>query len=90
MQREVGSTEVTHPEVPYTMFALFNPHRIRSQNNLVFLSFFPLLSFLCFFASASTNYGPLQTVKGVSGAAPSLETDSEERLLIHISFSPRR
>lgn len=31
-----------------------------------------------------------QTVKGVSQAAPSLETDSEERLLIHISFSPRR
>ncbi|XP_028100633.1 protein odr-4 homolog [Camellia sinensis] len=31
-----------------------------------------------------------QTVKGVAEAAPLLETDWDERLLIHISYSPRR
>ncbi|XAR62048.1 hypothetical protein NMG60_11016631 [Bertholletia excelsa] len=31
-----------------------------------------------------------QTVKGVAEAAPSLETDWDERLLVHISYSPRR
>ncbi|KAJ9186912.1 hypothetical protein P3X46_002430 [Hevea brasiliensis] len=32
----------------------------------------------------------LQTVKGVAEAAPVLETDYDKRLLIHISYSPRR
>lgn len=33
----------------------------------------------------------LQTIKGVAGATPPLPgTDTEERLLIHISYSPRR
>ncbi|KAF6147373.1 hypothetical protein GIB67_003271, partial [Kingdonia uniflora] len=31
-----------------------------------------------------------QTVKGVAEAAPILENDLDERLLIHISYSPRR
>ncbi|KAA8538220.1 hypothetical protein F0562_027957 [Nyssa sinensis] len=31
-----------------------------------------------------------QTVKGVAEAAPLLESNSDERLLIHISYSPRR
>lgn len=32
----------------------------------------------------------LQTVKGVAEAAPVSETDWDERLLVHICYSPRR
>lgn len=33
---------------------------------------------------------PLQTVMGVAKAAPLSENDWDERLLIHICYSPRR
>lgn len=33
---------------------------------------------------------PLQTVKAIADAAPLSEIDLDERILIHISYSPRR
>lgn len=40
--------------------------------------------------STITLFQLLQTVKGVAEAAPVTETDWDERLLIHICYSPRR
>ncbi|KAJ6335392.1 hypothetical protein OIU78_012092 [Salix suchowensis] len=40
--------------------------------------------------STITLFQLLQTVKGVAEAAPITETDWDERLLIHICYSPRR
>ncbi|KAJ7958880.1 protein odr-4-like [Quillaja saponaria] len=41
-------------------------------------------------AFKNSTRGLCQTVKGVADAAPLLETDWEERILVHISYSPRR
>ena len=39
---------------------------------------------------ATANIMLFQTVKGVCDAVPFMDTDMDERLLIHISYSPRR
>lgn len=43
-----------------------------------------------FFFFKFSVHSTLQTVKAAAKAVPILEIDSDERLLVHIGYSPRR